>query len=100
MGTQIFQSLWIGGRLSVMERLSIQSFLDHGYAFHLYAYQAVENVPAGTVVLPGDQILPADSIFCFAKVTAKGVSQRFQIYSATNFFSIAAVGGRTLIASA
>ena len=77
MGTQIFQSLWIGSRLSVMERLSIQSFLDHGYTFHLYAYQTVENVPAGTVVLPGEQILPADSIFCYRKGYGKGSFSAF-----------------------
>ncbi len=72
MGTETFQSLWIGSRLSVMEGLSIRSFLDHGYTFHLYAYQTVENVPAGTIVLPGDQILPADQIFCYRKGYGKG----------------------------
>jgi hypothetical protein len=55
-----------------MERLSIQSFLDHGYAFHLYTYRTVENVPAGAIVLPGEDILPANEIFCYQKGFGKG----------------------------
>ena len=36
MTSDVIQSLWIGDRLSVMERLCIQSFLDQGHQFHLY----------------------------------------------------------------
>ena len=32
----MIQSMWIGSRLSVMERLSIQSYLEQGHPFHLY----------------------------------------------------------------
>ena len=42
MMTDILQSLWLGKRLSVMEQLSIRSFLDQGYSFHLYTYQDVD----------------------------------------------------------
>jgi hypothetical protein len=72
MGVKVFQSLWIGSRLSVMEQLSIRSFLDHGYRFHLYTYQAMENVPQGTTVLRGEEILPANKMFCYRKGYGKG----------------------------
>ena len=58
MPNMIVQSLWIGTRLSVMEQLAIRSYLDHGHPFHLYTYEDVEDVPAGTVVRPGTEILP------------------------------------------
>jgi len=61
----IVQSLWIGDRLSAMERLCIASFLRNGHPFHLYVYQDVEDIPAGTVVLDGNTILPASSIFTY-----------------------------------
>jgi len=59
------QSLWIGERLSVMEQLCIASFLHHGHSFHLYVYQDTAGIPAGTVVLDGNTVLPADRIFTY-----------------------------------
>lgn len=61
----IIQSLWIGPRLSAMERLSISSFLRHGHPFHLYAYEEVEGVPPGTTILDGNRVLPACRIFTY-----------------------------------
>lgn len=61
----IIQSLWIGDRLSVMERLCISSFLRHGHTFHLYVYQNTAGIPSGTVVLDGNQVLPANRIFTY-----------------------------------
>ena len=37
------QSLWIGDRLSALERLSIRSFLANGHGFDLYTYQRFEG---------------------------------------------------------
>ena len=61
----VIQALWIGDRLSVMERLCISSFLRHGHAFHLYVYQETAGIPTGTVILDGNQILPASRIFTY-----------------------------------
>jgi hypothetical protein len=63
MTSDIIQSLWIGDRLSVMERLSIQSFLDQGHEFHLYLYAPCDGVPAGATIRDGREILPASQIF-------------------------------------
>src|SRR5262245_39930015 len=60
---QIIQGLWIGPALSVMEQLSIASFLRHGHEYHLYVYDNVLNVPPGTVLKDANEILPAARIF-------------------------------------
>jgi hypothetical protein len=59
----IMQSLWIGPRLSTMERLSINSFLAHGHEFHLHVYDEMEGVPAGAMLKDANDILPASEIF-------------------------------------
>ena len=46
--------------------------MDHGHPFHLYVYGDVENVPAGTVVRHGTEILPAREIFCYQRGHGKG----------------------------
>lgn len=59
----IIQGLWIGPALSVMERLSVASFLACGHEYHLYVYDDVGNVPPGAVVKDAGTILPAEMIF-------------------------------------
>ncbi len=63
--SSVIQALWIGERLSVMEQLCIRSFLAHGHSFHLYAYQDIAGIPAGTVVLDGNRVLPESRIFTY-----------------------------------
>jgi len=77
MSRPIVQALWIGSRLSVMERLSICSYLEQGHPFHLYTYDDVENIPAGAVVRDGREILPADEIFCYQRGFGKGSFSAF-----------------------
>jgi len=60
---EIIQGLWVGPELSVMEQLSVSSFLRNGDQYHLYVYDDVKNIPAGTVVKDGNEILPASRIF-------------------------------------
>ena len=57
------QGLWIGTHLSALERLSIRSFLQNGHEYHLYAYGEVRNLPDGTTVRDGREILPESRIF-------------------------------------
>ncbi len=40
-------SFWFGSPLSCVERVCIQSFLDHGYVFHLYVLDLNIEVPEG-----------------------------------------------------
>jgi hypothetical protein len=76
---RIVQGLWIGPELSVMEQLSIASFLRNGHEYHLYVYGEVKNIPMGTRVKDGDEeILPVSMIFQY---------RREKSYSAfSNFF--------------
>jgi mannosyltransferase OCH1-like enzyme len=60
---KIIQGLWIGSELSVMEQLSISSFLLNGHDYHLYVYDDVKYVPEGTVVMDANEILPSSRIF-------------------------------------
>jgi len=59
----VIQSLWIGKELSVMERLSISSFLKNGHPFHLYVYDDVSGIPEGVTILDASKILSPDRIF-------------------------------------
>lgn len=59
----IIQSLWIGGTLSLMEQLSIISFLKNGHPYHLYVYDEVKNIPTGVVVKDANKIIPSSKIF-------------------------------------
>ena len=43
----VIQGLWIGSELSMLERLSIASFLDNGHDYHLYTYGDVRGIPDG-----------------------------------------------------
>ena len=57
------QMLWIGSRLSAMERLSIASFLANGHEVHLYTYDEVEGIPPGTRHLYAGDIVKPSAVF-------------------------------------
>lgn len=59
----VVQSLWIGPRLSTLERLTITSFLANGHHFRLFAYGDVDGVPAGAELANAAEILPESRIF-------------------------------------
>lgn len=54
----IIQSLWIGDKLSVMEQLSIASFIQNGHPFHLYTYGPVESVPEKAIIMDANELIP------------------------------------------
>jgi|SRR5208337_4695478 len=62
---KVVQSLWVGSRLSAMERLCIASFLCHGHEFHLYTYEDVQDVPKSVVIEDANSILPQSMIFMY-----------------------------------
>jgi hypothetical protein len=74
---EFIQSLWIGERLSPLEALSIQSFLAHGYEFHLYRYNDINNIPSGVTVRDGREILGSEWIFCYQRGPGKGSYSAF-----------------------
>ena len=54
----IIQSLWVGDRLSTMERLCASSYLHYGHDFHLYTYGEVKNIPDGVTVKDANEVMP------------------------------------------
>ncbi len=69
---ELIQMLWIGPRLSAMERLSIASFLAIGHAVRLYSYGDVEGIPPGVEHHDAREVLPAGSVFTYAEGFGKG----------------------------
>ena len=57
------QTLWVGNKLSTMERLCLASFVHNGHPIELYAYEDIENIPDGVVLRDGNEILSEDLIF-------------------------------------
>lgn len=49
--------LWIGGRLTWLERVSLKSFVDRGHRTILYTYGSVDGVPEGVEVHNGADII-------------------------------------------
>jgi len=73
------QSLWVGPRLSVMERLSIVSFLKNGHSYTLYAYGPVEGLPEGAELKDANEMLPSSTIFTYPEyATYSGFSNFFR----------------------
>ncbi len=64
------QSMWIG-KLSIMETLSIKSFLKNGHEYHLYTYDPID-APEGCIVKNGEEILPRDRIFKYGPAAGQG----------------------------
>ena len=60
---RIIQGLWVNGKLSNIQLLCIQSFLQNGHSFHLYTYNQSINAPEGVEILPASEIFPESSIF-------------------------------------
>jgi hypothetical protein len=58
----VIQGLWIGKSLSVMEQLSITSFIKNGHEYHLYVYEDVKDIPQETIIKDADEIIPEEDI--------------------------------------
>ena len=59
----VIQMFWHGAPLSRVERLSLASFVHHGHAVHLYAYEPIEGVPPGVTMRNAGEILARELIF-------------------------------------
>ena len=77
---RVVQGLWVGGRLSALERLCIRSFCAHGHEFHLYHYDELQNVPRvdGLRLMDGADILPRAAIFHHRKFGVVYFSDHFR----------------------
>ena len=74
----VVQGLWIGESLSIMEKLSINSFLKNGYEYHLYTYGEVKNIPEGAIIKDGNEVLPKSDIFRYKNGSVSAFSNLFR----------------------
>lgn len=60
-------SLWIGNSFSLLEKLTMKSFLDHGYSFHLWVYNKnlASLCPDGVKICNANEILDEKRIFTY-----------------------------------
>ena len=77
---RIVQGLWVGGRLSALERLCVRSFCAHGHEFHLYHYDELHNVPRidGLRLMNAEEILPHSAIFRHKRGTLAFFADHFR----------------------
>lgn len=70
---KIIHSLWIGKTLSVIELLTIQSFIANGHTFQLWVYEPLETpLPQELVLCDATQIIPKDKIFSYKNANKYG----------------------------
>jgi hypothetical protein len=66
------QSLWIGPRLSALERLALASWRAHGHPVHLYVYRELAGVPSGVVLCDASQLIPEREVFTHTRRALRG----------------------------
>ncbi len=64
--------MWVGPRLTALERACITSFLARGHEFDLYVYDDIGGLPSGCRVLDAASILPGSRIFAHASGAGRG----------------------------
>lgn len=74
----VIQGLWIGPSLSLMEQMSMASFLAHGHTYHLYTYNNVAGIPKGVVIHDAREILPESRVFTYKNGSYAGFSNFFR----------------------
>jgi hypothetical protein len=64
---QQVNSLWIGTNFSLLEILTMKSFVDHGFEFHLWVYnhKLKDICPNGVTIRDANEILPEKKIFTY-----------------------------------
>lgn len=64
----VVHGLWIGTKLSRLERLTMHSFVRHGHPFNLWVYDELEDEPPpGVALRDAAAILPRNRIFLKAE---------------------------------
>ena len=58
MQKEVISGFWMGGPLTNIQKLSIQSFIDHGHYYSLFTYGDVDNAPEKCDLLDASSIVP------------------------------------------
>ena len=54
---------WAYGELSQLEKLSVASFVHHGYALKLWSYDKIPNLPDGVELCNAREIIAEERVF-------------------------------------
>lgn len=66
MNNNIINALWIGKNLNKTELLTINSFLNQGHVFQLWAYDKIETkLPENCIIKDASEIIPKKQIFSY-----------------------------------
>jgi len=69
----VVNGLWIGDSLSMIEQLTVCSFIDHGHEFQLWTYQEMQTeLPAEVIIRDANTIIPEDQVFTYKKTNQFG----------------------------
>ncbi len=68
----VVSMLWVRGRLSRLEELSIVSFLSNGHPVHLYTYDIDIVAPNGTLLIDARSVLDESHLFRNKTAIGKG----------------------------
>lgn len=67
---QTVHGMWIGTELSVMELLTMKSFVAMGHSFELWAYdQIITPLPEGVILRDASQIIPKEEVFRYGEIS-------------------------------
>lgn len=70
---RIIQSLWIGKHLTVLELLTLKSFIAFGHEFHLYVYDVPETaLPPQVLLKNAADIIPQSQVFKYNHASKMG----------------------------
>lgn len=70
---EIVNGLWIQGKLSALELLTIQSYSDNGFLFQLWTYSpSTINAPESTIIKDANEIIKFDNVFIYNKINIHG----------------------------
>ncbi|HRN93968.1 MAG TPA: glycosyltransferase [Chitinophagales bacterium] len=73
---ETFNGLWIGNKLSLIELLTIQSFLSFGYHFKLWIYEPLQNdLPEKVELCNANEIIPHNQIFYYKNKSQFGIGK-------------------------
>jgi len=68
--SDILRSLWVGSKLSTLERICARSWIYHGHRLQLFVYDDIGNVPDGVELKDANAIIPEKDVFlwrdCYA----------------------------------
>lgn len=84
----IVNCFWHGTPLSLLEHLTLKSFINHGYAVHLWRYDTSIDIscPDDVVLRDANEIMPFDKLFFYSgkgdcrKGSIGGFSDLFRYY--------------------